>query len=59
MGQRAAPPKVTWQSLNKRQQDYLTAIYQADQEVEAAEHSRRVFAVQSHSCACSILPCHQ
>lgn len=31
---------VTWQSLNKRQQDYLTAIYQADQEVEAAERSR-------------------
>lgn len=32
-----------WQSLNKRQQDYLTAIYQADQEVEAAERSRWSF----------------
>ncbi len=31
--------QVTWQSLNKRQQDYLTAIYQADQEVEAEERS--------------------
>jgi hypothetical protein len=31
---------ITWQALNKRQQDYLTAIYQADQEVEAAERSR-------------------
>lgn len=31
---------VTWGSLNKRQQDYLAAIYQADQEVEVREHSR-------------------
>ena len=31
--------QITWQSLNKRQQDYLTAIYQADQEVEAEERS--------------------
>jgi len=31
---------VTWQSLNARQQAYLTAIYRADQEVEAAERSR-------------------
>ncbi len=34
------PPQVTWQSLNSRQQDYMQAIYQADQEVEAAERSR-------------------
>ena len=32
-------PQVTWVSLNKRQQDYLTAIYHADQEVEANERS--------------------
>jgi hypothetical protein len=39
--QREAQPKhITWQALNKRQQDYLTAIYQADQEVEALERSR-------------------
>jgi hypothetical protein len=36
----ARSAQVTWQSLNKRQQDYLTAIYQADQEVEATERSR-------------------
>ena len=30
---------VPWQSLNARQQDYVTAIYRADQEVEAAERS--------------------
>jgi hypothetical protein len=34
------PQQVTWQSLNKRQQDYLTAIYHADQEVEADERGR-------------------
>lgn len=34
------PPQVTWQSLNSRQQDYLTAIYHADQEVEADERRR-------------------
>lgn len=34
------PPQVTWQSLNSRQQDYLTAIYHADQEVEANERRR-------------------
>ena len=28
---------ATWQSLNARQRDYLTAIYRADQEVEAEE----------------------
>lgn len=33
-------PQVTWQSLNARQQEYLKAIYQADQEVEADEKSR-------------------
>ena len=31
---------MSWADLNERQQKYLTAIYQADQEVEAAEHSR-------------------
>jgi len=36
----AQPKQITWQSLNKRQQDYLQAIYLADQEVEAAERSR-------------------
>jgi len=40
MGQRATSLHPTWQSLNTRQQDYLTAIYQADQEVEALERSR-------------------
>ncbi len=30
-------PQVTWQSLNSRQQDYITAIYRADQDVEAEE----------------------
>lgn len=34
-----ADDKVTWSSLNKRQQNYLTAIYQADQEVEAQERA--------------------
>jgi len=33
-------PQVTWQSLNSRQQDYLTAIYEVDQEQEAAERAR-------------------
>jgi hypothetical protein len=31
--------QITWKSLNKRQQDYLAAIYLADQEVEARERS--------------------
>ena len=45
------PGKVTWQSLNKRQQDYLTAIYQADQEVEAAERSRWSFGERTRPAA--------
>jgi hypothetical protein len=32
--------QATWQSLNKRQQAYLTAIYEVDQEQEAAERAR-------------------
>jgi len=42
VGRHAEPQQsqVTWQSLNQRQKDYLTAIYHADQEVEAAERSR-------------------
>ena len=39
-GTDSRPPQVTWQSLNARQQAYMRAIYQADQEVEAAERSR-------------------
>lgn len=42
MAQRAdsKQSQVTWQSLNKRQRDYLTAIYEVDQEQEAAERAR-------------------
>ena len=32
--------QATWQSLNVRQQAYLTAIYEVDQEQEAAERAR-------------------
>ena len=39
-GTNSRPSQVTWQSLNSRQQDYLTAIYHADQEVEADERGR-------------------
>ncbi len=39
-GTDSRPPQGTWQSLNARQQAYMRAIYQADQEVEAAERSR-------------------
>ena len=31
---------VSWHSLNTRQRDYITAIFRADQEVEADERSR-------------------
>jgi hypothetical protein len=39
-GTDSRPSQVTWQSLNSRQQDYLTAIYHADQEAEADERGR-------------------
>lgn len=35
-----AKNRVQWDDLNERQQAYLTAIYQTDQEAEASENSR-------------------